>query len=373
MSEGAERTEDPTPKRLRDAIAKGDVLQSRELSTALTVSAGCGAILFIGPWLVEAAQRLLVDALSFDAGALRHFAPGDVALRLVALIAAPLAALLAIAALGSVAPSFLLGSLHWREKAIAPRWGKLNPLTGLKRMVNASALNELAKAIAKSLLVGTIGVVLVLRHARLASGAQAADAVAQIGAMAGELRIALIALCGGLILIALADVPVQFLLRRGRLRMSKQEVKDEHRQSEGSPELRAQIRRRQIAILSRSARQAVREASVVLANPSHYAVALRYDPRRDAAPVIVARGCDAKAWAIRLLAESAKVEIVTHPVLTRAIYFTGKEGQAIPVDLYQAVAAVLAFIAGVNRRAADAAQLIAVPEGWHFDSEGRRT
>jgi flagellar biosynthetic protein FlhB len=159
----------------------------------------------------------------------------------------------------------------------------------------------------------------------------------------------------------------------GRLRMSKQEVRDEHKQTEGSPELKGAIRRRQHEVLRGSARSAVAEATVILTNPTHFAVALRYRPGEDAAPVVVARGRGATAEAIRELAKESTVPILSYPQLARALYFTTRTGHVIREDLYMSVAAVLAFVFNLDAALASggAQPPVDVPAGARFDEKGR--
>ena len=181
-------------------------------------------------------------------------------------------------------------------------------------------------------------------------------------------------MAGGLFLIAGIDVPAQIMQRSKRLGMSKQDIKDEHKESEGSPELKGHIRRRQFEVLSGSTRQAVAEASVIITNPTHFAVALRYKPGQDAAPVVVARGCDAIAAAIRELADENGVTVLQYPDLARAIYFTSRAGQIVNEGLYMAVATILAFVFRVENRMASEMDrpFINVPDDLRFDAEGRK-
>jgi len=179
---------------------------------------------------------------------------------------------------------------------------------------------------------------------------------------------------GALFLIAAIDVPAQMLQRGKRLAMSKQDLKDEHKESEGSPEQKGHIRRKQYEVMSGSARKAVAEATVVLMNPTHFAVALRYRPGQDAAPVVVARGCDAIAYAIRDLAETKGVPVLRYPELARAIYFTSRVGHIVDEGLYMAVATILAFLFRVeNRLSREGDQPhIDVPDHMRFDADGKK-
>ena len=287
-TEKDQKTEEATPKRRRDAVDKGDVLSSRELGTALIVLAGAGWLALAGPMLIGALETMLIDGLTFDSRDIRTFDPAGAMLELGAIVALPLIVLFALTLVAAIATPAMLGSLGFRSKAFAFKANKLNPLTGLKRIFGMQGLIELGKSIAKVALLGSIGVWLVLDQSRALIGLASQDLRRAIYHVGDTFLLAVILMACALAVIALVDVPAQFFQRRGRLRMSKQEVKDEHKQSEGSPELKGAIRRRQQEVLRNSARSAVSEATVVLTNPTHFAVALRYNPGEDAAPIVVA-------------------------------------------------------------------------------------
>jgi len=177
-------------------------------------------------------------------------------------------------------------------------------------------------------------------------------------------------MAGGLVVIAMIDVPLQAFQLLAKLRMSKDEVKDEHKEAEGNPENKAHLRQRQREILKGGFRKAMGEAHVVLTNPTHFSVALRYDAGKDQVPVVVAKGRGATALAIRELAGEMQVPVLEYPTLARGIYYTSKEGQEIRDDLYLAVATVLAFVFGVNQAAGGIQPLVTVPDTARFDENG---
>jgi flagellar biosynthetic protein FlhB len=376
MSEAPEKdqkTEAPTDKRRREAAEKGDVLQSKELATALVIVAGAAWIALAGKMLVGSLAGMLTEGLTFDAGMVRDFQPGSVALRLIGLVLLPLFSLFAVTIIAAVGAPALLGSSGFRASAFAFKPEKLNPLSGFKRIFSMNGLVELGKSIAKVLLIGSIGVWLLLDQARALIGLGAQDIGSALSDASNTFVLAILIMALALGAIALIDVPAQMIQRGGRLRMSKQEVRDEHKQNEGSPELKAAVRRRQHEVLRGSARSAVAEATVVLTNPTHFAVALRYRPGEDAAPIVVARGRGATAEAIRSLAKESTVPILSYPQLARAIYFTTRTGHIIREDLYMAVASVLAFVFNLDAAvAAGAVQPpVVVPKGARFDEKGR--
>jgi flagellar biosynthetic protein FlhB len=377
-SEGGEKTEDPTAKRKSDAIGKGDVLQSKDLGTAMVVLGGAAWIALAGPWMVGALRDMLADGLRFDAMSLRNFDPAEAFYRLAAAVAFPLVSLFAVTLVAAIGTPAILGSLGFRWSAMGFKPNKMNPLSGLGRMFGINGVMELGKSVAKVALLGLVAWWLLSGQADRIVTLGQQDLVAALGELGQTFVLAVLVMALALALIAGVDIPAQIIRRGGRLRMTKQEVKDEHKQSEGSPELKAQIRRRQHEVLKGSARQAVADATVVLTNPTEFAVALRYRQGLDAAPTVVARGRGATAAAIRELAEEAAVPLLSYPQLTRALYFTTRTGQVIRDDLYLAVATVIAFVFNLDAAMAGGTPMparpdIEVPAGARFDADGHKT
>lgn len=373
-NEGGEKTEKPTQKKLQDAAKKGDILQSRELGTAMVVMAGIGCMAVIGPSLIEALSDMLADGLRFRREDVVDFSPAQRGLDLLAGIALPVAGVMLATFIAAIAAPALLGSLGFRPGAFAPKPEKMNPMAGIKRMFGMQGLIELVKSIAKVGLLGSIGVWLIWDRLTDIFGLGKAGIGPAMAELGNLFILTCLLMAGGLFLIAGIDVPAQLMQRAKRLGMTKQEVKDEHKESEGSPELKGHIRRRQFEVLSGSTRKAVAEASVIITNPTHFAVALRYKPGQDAAPVVVARGCDAIAAAIRELADTNGVTVLQYPELARAIYFTSRAGQIVNEGLYMAVATVLAFVFRVENRMASELDrpFITVPDDMRFDADGRK-
>ena len=377
MAEGSDKdqkTEQPTAKKLADSAREGDVLMSRELATALMMLAAAGWIVAAGGWFVQSAGDLVRRGLTLTAADVADFAPAEALMRNGVEILLPLASLFALALGAAVAGPAMLGSMGWRGKALHFKGNRINPLSGLKRMFGMQGATELGKALAKVLLLGTIGYWLVASTLPAIMTMASTDLIAAIGLAGKAIGHAMLTLAGGLVVIALIDVPVQWFQRNKRLMMSKQEIKEEMRQSEGAPELKQAQRQRAHEVLSGSARKAVSEATVVLTNPTHFSVALRSRPGEDAAPVVVARGRGDVALSIRELARAASVPMLEYPQLTRAIYFTARAGRVIPEELFVAVATVLAFVFQLERAVADGLTqpAVDVPPSHHFDPEGRR-
>ncbi len=367
-----QKTEAPTPKRRREAMDNGDVLQSRELGTALVILVGAAWIALAGPMMMSSLQAMVTDGLSFGAADVGDFDPGRVILRLLGAIAFPLFILFALTLVAAVAAPAALGSLGFRTKAFAFKGNKLNPLSGMKRMFGLQGLIELVKSIAKVVLLGGVGAWLIFSQTRNIVGLSSQEINPALANVGHVFTITLLVMAALLAIIAMIDVPAQIFQRMRRLRMTKQEMKDEHKQTEGSPELKAALRRRQIETARNSTRKAMSEATVVLTNPTHFAVALRYRPETDAAPVVLARGRGAIAEAIRELAGEHDVPMLSYPQLTRALYYTSRPGQIIREDLYMAVAAVLAFVFNLDQALSSGQQQpeVDVPAGMRFDASG---
>ena len=373
-TEKDQKTELPTPKKLADSAREGDVLQSRELATALMMLVAAGWLLAAGGWFVRSAGELLSRGLTLDRGDITDFAPAEALLRNGVDILLPLASLFGAALLAAIAGPALLGSMGWRGKALAFKGNRMNPMSGLKRMFGTHGATELGKALAKVLLLGGIGYWLIAKNLPAILHMASADLHGAIGLAGKAVAQSVLTMAGGLVIIALIDVPAQWLQRRKRLMMSKQEIKEEMRQSDGAPELKQAQRQRAHEMLSGSARKAVSEATVILTNPTHFSVALRYRPGIDAAPVVVARGRGDVALAIRELARDTSIPILEYPQLARAIYFTTRAGRTIADELFVAVATILAFVFRLEQAAADGLSqpVVDVPETHRFDADGRK-
>ncbi|MEZ5709262.1 MAG: EscU/YscU/HrcU family type III secretion system export apparatus switch protein [Blastomonas sp.] len=370
---GGERTEAPTPKKLKDSAKKGDVLQSRELGTAMIMLGGTLMFLLFGGFFLEAVASVVRQGLEFTPEDITAFQVDERAYSLLTPLLLPFGGLFLFLIVMAVATPASLGSLGFRWDAVQPKPNKLNPLSGLKRMFGLNGLIELGKSLAKVTLMGSIGVTLMVtllpRMAQLGNS-NIDHGIAEFGNL---FMLTLMAMAGCLVLIAMIDVPAQIFQRGNRLRMSKQEIKDEHKEVEGSPELKQAVRQRQMEVLSGSARRAVEEATVILVNPTHFAVALRYDRLRDAAPVVLARGRGPIAQSMRELAKEKGVPIMRYPELTRAIYFTSRAGAMIDERLYMTVATLLAFVFRLNAKMDVGTNKpnLRVPDDMRFDADGK--
>ena len=373
MSETAgEKTHAPSPKRLRDAAAKGDVLRSRDLATAATVLAGAAWLVLAGPWMLAALGDAARHGLSWDRATLEDFSPARTMLPVMIAVLPPIFVLGGVVLAASlVAQLGVSGEGRWVAGNLAPKGSRIDPLSGLKRMFGAAGWIELIKAMAKVALLGTIAWVWASAHRPDLGDWGRAGLSSQLSSGWSALISLLFALGGGLVSIALIDFPVQWLRRNQRLKMSFQEVRDEHKESEGSPERKAAQRRRQRELAMGGVAHAMREAHFVLTNPSHFAVAMAYDPALAAAPIVLAKGRSDKALAMRELAAELNLPCLEYPALARSVYFTTRERQVIREELYAAVAGVLAFVLSLKRGEHPVRPEVLVPVELRFDAEGR--
>ncbi|WP_230635896.1 flagellar type III secretion system protein FlhB [Sphingomonas sp. Leaf4] len=368
MSE--DKTESPTQKRLDKARDDGDILKSKELGTALVILAGCGWLAMFGPSLVAACKAVMTASFTFGRGDIEDFQPWRPLIEAGWKLAPSLGAILAFAVVAGIAAQAGLTGIRFDGKAMAPKGSRINPASGLKRIFGPQGWIELGKSLLKVVLLGSIGYVMLKSASHSSLGLVSSNVEQAVGDLGGTFLTLLFVMAGGLVLIAGLDVPLALFQRMNRLRMTKQEVRDEHKESEGDPHVKGQIRQRRHQILKGGFRKAVGEAHVVLTNPTHFAVALRYDRGRDSVPVVVARGRGATALAIRELAGEAKVPVLEYPQLARAVYYTSQDGQEVRDDLYLAIATVLAFVFGVNVQAGGIQPPIDVPAAARFDENG---
>lgn len=371
---GGEKTEAPTPKKLKDSAEKGDVLKSQDLGGAMVILFGTVAVVIFGGTLYQALADMLASALIFDHRDVEIFDIEGRSFSLVSGIVPEFMSLFAMLLVAAIATPALLGSLGFRWSAMKPKPSKLDPIKGMGKIFGTNGLMELGKSIMKVLLLGVVGgSILSMHFGDLAQlGAQDLDmAVASYTSLFLKL---LVGITVSLMLIAMIDVPIQLFQRTKRLKMTKQEVKDEYKQTEGSPDTRAIQRQRRSEMLSDSTRKAVAEATVLLVNPTHFAVALRYDREQDYAPVVLGKGCDAIALAMREMAAEVGTPVMEYQDLTRSIYYTSEVGEAIDDRLYAVVAAILSFLIQLDEKLVSPLHKpkINLPEDMQYSADGSR-
>ncbi|WP_236181612.1 MULTISPECIES: flagellar biosynthesis protein FlhB [Pseudomonas] len=350
---GQDKTEDPTEKRKKDSREKGEIARSKELNTLAVMMAGAGALLVFGGMLAQELMDLMRQNFTLSREVImdeRSMATFLMNSGLQALLAIqPIMITLLLAAfLGPIA----LGGWLFAAGSLAPKFSRMNPAAGLKRMFSMKAVIELLKALAKFLI--TLGVALVVLNADI-------DDLLRIAhepldrAIIHSLQLvgwSSLWLACGLIIIAAVDVPVQIWESIKKLKMTKQEVRDEHKDQEGRPEVKQRIRQLQREMSQRRMMAAIPDADVVITNPTHYAVALKYDAEKGGAPMLLAKGSDFLALKIREIAVANNVMLLESPALARSIYYSTELEEEIPGGLYLAVAQVLAYVYQIRQHRA---------------------
>lgn len=368
-----DKTEAPTQKRRDDAAKRGERPQSREIGPTFVMLGGAVYFTIAGAALVAACKRVLGEGLSLEPGIFETFDPARATLRLVQAVAPPLGLLFAVTCVAAIVSGTILGGGAPKFGQLVPKPSRMDPLAGLARIFGPHGVTELGKSLLKLIVVGAVAFMAVrLMIADLAplTRADPQTATAALGARAAHLFLTLTV---GLVLIASVDAPIALMRFVNKLRMTKQELKDEHKEAEGSPDVKAQQRRRMRETRRGTAAAAVASAHVVLTNPHRFAVALRYRRAEDRAPVLVAKGRGAIAAAIRAAAAEHALPVLEYPELARALYFTGRRDAEIDPELYAAVAAILAFVFNLGRPGArSAAPTVDVPPSARFDEHGRR-
>lgn len=376
MAEGSdqERTEEPTPKKLQDAAKKGQVARSKETGTTFVLIAAAVSFLLFGKDIAVGLYNVMGRLLSLNRNEVydttKMFSVwGEVANELWYGMTMFVLCLLVAGVIGNT----FLGGFNFSWQAAAPKASKMSPLKGFARMFGKQAAIELVKALLKFGLIATVAVYLI-------KGYFPEILTLSLEAVPGNIEHALwilawmfFALAMTLIVIASIDAPFQKWNHNEQLKMTLQEVKDEYKNSEGDPQIKARIRRTQREMSQRRMMQDVPDADVVVTNPTHYAVALKYDTAKAGAPMVIAIGGDQIALQIRKIADRFQVPIVESPALARSLFHTGEVGQQIPEQLFVAVAQVLAYVfqlkqfnKGRGKRPEKLAKELPIPEDFKY-------
>ncbi|MBL4830803.1 MAG: flagellar biosynthesis protein FlhB [Aliivibrio sp.] len=342
---GAERTEDATPKRLQQAKEKGQVARSKELASVTVLILGSVSLMWFGGFVGQALMNIMKRYFSitreeiYASGKLLDIVSGG-----LSQLVLPLSLVLITLFVGGLVGAAGLGGISFSVEAARPKLSKINPMSGIKRMFGMQSWVELLKSILKVSLVA--GVAFYLVESSL-------DDLFQLSldtypsnifhALDILLNFVLLISCSLLVVVAI-DVPFQIWQHADQLKMTKQEVKDEFKETEGKPEVKGRIRMLQREMTQRRMMSSVPEADVIITNPSHFSVALRYEHDKDKAPIVVAKGIDHLALKIREVANENKIPIVVAPPLTRALYHSTEIEQQIPDGLFAAVAQILAYV-----------------------------
>lgn len=370
-----EKTEEPTERKISKAREEGQIARSQEVAIAASVIIVAAYLFVFGTQIFNSLSDVMIDIYTFDAALLvdqnRILTALYVAIEkgLVAILP-----LMAFALLTVLAFSGLVGGYNFSFKAVSPKLNKLNPLTGLKRIFSMRSIVELLKALLKFLLVGGVAFLLIT---------ESVDDFAQISLMslrpglsssAEIIAAAFFIVACGLIVIAAIDAPYQIYQHSQKLKMSLKEVKDERKETDGSPEVKQKIREKQRQASFARMMEAVADADVVITNPEHFAIALSYDPTAEEPPKVVAKGADLVALRIKERSKEEGVPLFESPMLARALYFTTELDQFIPEPLFEAVAQVIAYIFNLSTTQSavkNSRPTPRVPDDMLFDSEGR--
>lgn len=349
-SDGQEKTEQPTEQRLQKAREKGQIPRSKELGTAAVLLSGALGLMMFGDALGLAMTKMFARNFSFERELL--FDPNTMMAALgssVLGIMLPLLGFYAVVLVAALVGNSLLGGVNFSSQAMLPKLNKMSPAKGFKRMFGVQSMVELVKSIAKVVFIATLAISIlwgqfdnILRLSNETLPTAMVDALSLLLCMG-------LLLCMALLPIVAIDVPFQIWNHTRQLKMTLQEVKDEYKNTEGKPEVKGRIRQMQQEMANRRMMADVPEADVVIVNPTHYSVALRYDKfTPGAAPKVVAKGVDEVALKIQEIAREYEVPIISSPALTRAIYHSTKIEQEIPDGLFVAVAQVLAYVFQLN-------------------------
>lgn len=349
---GQERTEDATPRRLQQARKKGQIANSRELNTLIMLMLSGATLWLIGPYAAQEMMQLIKGSLNltreqiFDPVAMPSLFKEAIFDALA--ILTPFFVIMVIASVAG--PISLGGGMNFSTEAISFKWDKLDPVKGMKRIFAWRGLVELLKALFKFILIGSIAVAFL--YSQIDDFLQLSDEPVKQGiAHTTEMMVtAYIVVASTMFLIAGLDVPFQLWDYKQQLKMTFQEVKDENKETEGNPEVRGRVRKMQREIAQQRMMADVPKADVIVTNPEHFSVALKYDQDSMEAPLVIAKGVDLIAFQIRNIAREHNVPIVTAPPLARALHYTTELNQPIPYSLYLAVAQVLAYVFQLKRR-----------------------
>jgi flagellar biosynthetic protein FlhB len=368
MAEGGDRTEAPTARRREEARKQGNIWQPRELAPAMVVATAALVVPVIGPWLWQSlagflAAALQVDTLPFDNG-------GDPVAVLARRVPIGMPLVLAAAIALAVTVAAIATSRHVALYSLAPKWSRISPVTGLQRLFSASGAAGAVTALLKIAAIAALALVIVPPLLpRLANIGDDAGGLAIIGAAIARLFGAAALL---LVAVAAIDGAISFILRERKLMMSRDEVRRESRQNDGAPEVKAALRRAQMAAATRRMKTGLADAAVVVVNPVHFAVALRYRAGEDMAPLVVEKGRLEMAQAIIAAAHELKLPVIRTPRLARALFFSARRGDPVREELFTAVATILAFVVRFDDPAGEAVPPVFVPPAFDFDETGAR-
>ncbi|KJY97249.1 flagellar biosynthesis protein FlhB [Pseudoalteromonas ruthenica] len=371
---GQERTEEPTPKKLQEAKKKGQIARSKELGTTFVLIMSAVSLLIYGPDIGRGLHTVMKRMLSLSRNetydTTKMFAAwGAVADSLLY----PMSMFVLVIVIAAFIGNTMLGGFNFSWQAMAPKASKMSPMKGFKRILGPQAAVELIKALLKFGLVAACAVFLIKMYFYEILHLSIETLPNNIAHALEIIAWMFLALSCTMIVVSAVDVPYQAHNHHKQLKMTLQEVKDEYKNSEGDPQIKARIRRTQREMSQRRQMQDVPDADVVVTNPTHFSVAIKYDTEKAGAPIVLAKGADEMALQIRKIAKGNDVPLVESPVLTRALYHTTEVGEQIPEQLFTAVAQVLAYVyqlkrfeKGRGRRPSKLADKLPIPDEFKY-------
>lgn len=373
-SDSGEKTEEPTAKKLSDARKKGQIARSKDLGTMFVLLGGAVAMLMVGDSLVAAMAKMMKRLFTLNRKeAMDIHALYQVVSDGVWSIVVPFLWIHLIVVLAAFIGNSMLGGINFSWQAMAPKANKLSPIAGFKRMFGVQAYVELIKSILKFFVVFISAYLLLFGLFDQIINLSTENIPNNFSHAVSLLMWMFLALAMSIGIIVMIDAPYQVWNHNRQLKMTKQEIKDEMKNSEGSPETKGRVRRVQYEMSQRRMMQDVPDADVVITNPTHYAVALKYDALEGGAPMLIAKGVDEMASHIRTIASEHQVEIIASPALARSLYYTAEVNEEIPEQLFAAVAQVLAFIfqlaehkKGRARRPKAIAKNLPIPDDFRY-------
>ncbi len=346
---GQEKTEQPTPKRLKESHDKGQVPRSKELNTTVLLMASAGALLFFGNGMLAGLKKIAMHSL-----VIHHVSELSSKVMMETFTSMLWQALwvmmpfLVVTVIATILTPLGLGGWSFSMQAVSFKLEKLDLLKGMGRIFSIKGLMELVKVLAKFALVGVVSAAIIWSLVGELTGLSEEPLLNALSHLARLCGWSFLACSSAMILIAAVDVPFQLFQHNKQLKMTLQEVKDESKETEGRPEVKGRIRSLQQELSQRRMMDAVPEADVVITNPTHYAIALVYDQTKNSAPIVVAKGADFVAARIRSVAKQNSVTLVEAPPLARALYASTEINHEIPAGLYVAVANILSYVYQLN-------------------------
>ncbi|MGO3344995.1 MAG: flagellar biosynthesis protein FlhB [Marinomonas sp.] len=373
--DGSEKTESASSKKLEDARKKGNLPRSKDLSSALLLIIAAATIYGTGAYLAQDLEKVFRFNFVIDREDIFHY--GRMIFHLYSSIVSvmnSMVVMMAILAVAGIIGSIGLGGLNFAWEPLLPKLSKMNPITGLKRMFSVQSLVELLKSIAKVALVGAVATMVIYHFLEETLGLTFQSIQLAIAHGVSMVIWSFVFIALALALIAAIDVPFQIWTHKEKLKMTKQEVKDEYKQQEGDPQVKGRIRQLQQQAAMNRMMTDVPEADVIITNPSHFSVALKYDQDGGKAPVMLAKGADFIALKIREVGNHYDIPVIQSPALTRAIFHHTEIGEEIPQGLFQAVAQLLAYVyqlKNVKNGAArpDVMPNLDVPDEYQWDGK----